>query len=197
MTRLFGFVVVASLLVATAAGTAQDVKLDGPGKAVLGVEIKSEFQAVKGWKGLEITHVVSGSLAEAIGLKKADLIISICGQRIKSFDDLVCGMVKIRPDRKNGIVVVRNEAEKTFLFDSKDTSFREDNIIFVVVGNHNKYASKTDILGAVVNGKHLRNVHISNVLGVVFCEKVVGSSKTTIIIGFIKTVDGRSVDFLI
>lgn len=186
-----------AVVFAAALAMAEEVQLDGPGKAILGVEIKPEFQQVKGWKGLEITHVVSGSCAESIGLKQGDLLVNICGQSVRSFEDLVSGMVSIRPDKKNSIGVIREGNEKNFVFDSKDTSFKDDNWLFLVIGKHNKYASKTDILGAVVNGKETRNIHISNVLALLFCEKKIGSSKTTIIIGFIQLVDGRSVNFVI
>ncbi|MEW6356579.1 MAG: PDZ domain-containing protein [Planctomycetota bacterium] len=195
--RRFNGWAVAVLFVMGATGMAEDVKLGGPGKAVLGVEIKPDFQKVAGWTGVEVTHVVSGGLAEKIGVKKGDLITSINAIALKDFDDLVKAVVDISPKKKNDIMVIRDGAAKTFQFDSDDPFYKDDNFIFIVIGKHNQYASKTDILGAVVNKKEMRNIKISNVLAVIFCEKCIGAVKTTIVIGFIRSVEGNSVDFLI
>jgi len=189
--------IAAIMLVVAGVAMGEDVTLGGPGKAVLGIEIKPDFQMGKGGRGLEVTHVVSGSLAEKIGVKKGDLITNINGKALTNFEDLVSAIVDISPRKKNSISVVRATGAKTFQFDSEDPFYKDDNFIFVVVGKHNKYASKTDILGAVVNGKHLRNIKMSNVLAVIFCEKCIGAVKTTIILGFIRSVEGNSVDFLI
>ncbi|NOZ23338.1 MAG: PDZ domain-containing protein [Planctomycetes bacterium] len=195
--KRFIMAIAAVVFVVVGTGMAEDVKLGGPGKAVLGIEIKPDFQVGSMGRGLEVTHVVSGSLAEKIGVKKGDLITSINGKTLTNFEDLVTAVVDISPTKKNSITVARKDGGKTFRFDSEDPFYKDDNFIFLVIGKHNKYASKTDILGAVTNSKEMRNIKISNVLAVIFCEKCIGAVKTTVILGFIRSVEGNSVDFLI
>jgi len=195
---LFSAGMVFALLLLPVAVHANGVSLEGPpGQALLGMEISPQIKKERGYSGVEVVRVIPGSIAEKIGVRKGDLIFDICRRSISSISDLVDGLVRIAPDKKNTMYIVRDGSVRVLEFASDDSSYREDNYMFLVIGKHNKYASKTDILGIVYRKKFCRNISVQSVFEVIFKSERIGGVETTTVLGFIKSKKGKAVSILI
>lgn len=71
-------------------------------------------------EGIYIGEVVEGGAAQAAGLQKEDVIISIDGQKIKKFGDLQGVIAQKRPGDKVKVTYLRNKKEHTAILTLKN-----------------------------------------------------------------------------
>jgi len=189
-------------MLASAAYAGKDVFYSKRDHKILGIEIMPTIETkaakpgeggkiFKKFRGVTVLSVEKGSLAEKIGIQKGDFIYRICGVYILTLDQLIDGLVKIRPDRVSCIDLLRQGVKKHITFRSEDKYYKDKNFFFMVIHKENVFAEKRDLLGIVCNTKQTRNLRFFSVLIGLVNVKQLGELKKTTYCFFINLMEGE------
>lgn len=164
------------------------------------------------FRGVEVTSVRPGSVAESAGLQKGDFVEGVCGRPVYRLDNIVDGLVRALPllaesedrywtsrvaegdaiTRSPRFSIIRNAAQMDLRFDADTVRVNRANYMMVATTYGNPFAERKDILGgALFCEKRARHFKSFAFFGPIFEVKDYGPGREVCLLVIFRWREGR------